>query len=121
MNGKAADVSRAAREFAPEGLDAALVFANSGRLAGALKQVKKGGLIAYPEGVDPEPKDFAGIEIVSFNGLSSPKAFERLNSLIARGPFRVKIAGRYKLDEMAQAHRDVPKHHLGKPVLKLRP
>jgi NADPH:quinone reductase-like Zn-dependent oxidoreductase len=120
VNGKAADVTRAARKFAPEGCDAALVFANSARLAGALKQVKKGGIIAYPEGVDPEPKGFAGIKVVSFNALSNPEAFSRLNGLVAQGPFRVEIGGRYRLDELPRAHRDVPKHHLGKPVVKIR-
>lgn len=121
VNGKAADAAKAARNFSPLGCDAALVFANSTRLAGSLKQVKKGGLIAFPEGVDPEPKGFAGVKVVSFNGLSSPRAFERLNSLIAKGPFRVEVSRTYTLAELPQAHRDVPKHHLGKPVLKLRP
>ncbi len=118
VNGKAGDAAKAAREFAPEGFDAALVFANSDRLSEALKQVKKGGAIAYPEGVEPEPKGLPGREIQSFNGLSSPGAFERLNGLVARGPFRVEVSRTYRLQELPQAHRDVLKHHVGKFIVK---
>jgi NADPH:quinone reductase-like Zn-dependent oxidoreductase len=120
VNGKAADVAKAAREFAPGGFDAALAFANSKKLTAALRWVKKGGTIGYPEGVEPEPKGFAGVKVRSFNGLSKPEAFDRLNGLIAQGPFRVAIGGVYGLGELPQAHRDVLKHHLGKLVVKPR-
>lgn len=118
LNGKAADVARAARSFAPGGFDAALVFANSDRLAGALKQVRPGGTIAYPEGVEPAPRGVRGTRVRSFNGAASREAFERLNALIAGGPFRVAIGGIYRLGDLARAHRDVQKHHLGKLILK---
>jgi len=116
VNGKAADVAKAARTFAPEGLDGAFVFANSDRLAAALKQVKKGGTIAYPEGVDPEPRGPAGVKVHSFNGLPDPLGFERLNRLVAQGPFRVEVSRTYALEDLPDAHRDVLKHHLGKLV-----
>jgi NADPH2:quinone reductase len=118
VNGKAADVAKAARAFAPGGLDAVLAFANSPRLAAALKLVKKGGTIAYPEGVYPEPKGQAGVSVRSFNGLPDAAAFARLNGIIARGRFRVEVPRTYKLEELPQAHRDVAKHHLGKLILK---
>ena len=120
VNGKAADVAKAARKFAPEGLEAALVFVNSRKLAEALKQVKQGGIIAYPEGVEPEPKASAGVKVRVFNGLASPDAFERLNALIAQGPFRVEISKAYRLEDLPRAHREVPGHHIGKPVVKVR-
>jgi NADPH2:quinone reductase len=118
VNGKAADVVKAARNFAPGGLDRALVFANSPQLAAALKLVKKGGTIAYPEGVYPEPKGQAGVSVRSFNGLPDAAAFARLNGIIARGRFRVEVPRTYRLEELPQAHRDVAKHHLGKLILK---
>ena len=116
VNGKNADVARAAREFAPEGLNAALVFANSDKLAAALKQVKKGGTIGYPEGVEPAPRGPAGVKVHSFNGLPDPDAFARLNKLVAGGPFRVEISRTYRLEDLPQAHRDVLRHHVGKFV-----
>jgi len=119
-NGKTAGVSKAAREFAPEGFDVALVFANSERLTEALNQVKKGGTIAYPEGVDPEPKGIPGVTFRTFNGPSDPETFARLNGLVAAGPFRVAVSRTYRLEDLPQAHRDVLKHHLGKLVVKPR-
>jgi NADPH2:quinone reductase len=118
VNGKAADVAKAAQAFAPKGLDHALAFANSPRLVKALKWVKKGGTIAYPEGVYPEPKGPAGVSVHSFNGLPDAAAFARLNALIAQGRFRVEVPRTYTLGELPRAHRDVARHHLGKLVLK---
>jgi len=117
VNGKAVDVARAARAFAPEGLDGAFVFANSDRLAAALKQIKKGGTIAYPEGVDPEPRGSSGVKVHSFNGLPDPVGFERLNDLVVQGPFRVEVSRTYRLGDLPRAHRDVLKHHLGKLIV----
>ncbi|HSA96741.1 MAG TPA: NADP-dependent oxidoreductase [Acidobacteriota bacterium] len=118
VDGRAAGIAKAAREFAPGGFDAALVFANSARLSDALRLVRKGGVIAYPEGVEPVPRGSAGVKVVSFNGLSDPGAFARLNALVAGGPFRVAIGGAYGLEALPQAHRDVLRHHLGKLIVK---
>ncbi len=120
VNGQAADPLKAAQKFAPEGLDAALAFANSKTLSEALKQVKKGGIIAYPNGVDPEPKGLSGAKVESFDGVSGAEVFNRLNDLIARGSFHVEIARTYRLEDLPQAHRDILKHHIGKPALKLQ-
>jgi NADPH2:quinone reductase len=120
VNGKAADVAKAARGFAPEGLAAALVFANADRLSAALKLVRKGGTVAYPEGVEPVPRGTAGVKVRAFNGLARPEAFECLNGLISGGAFRVEVYRTYRLEDLAQAHRDVAKHHLGKLIVKPR-
>ena len=120
VNGKAADLAKAARAFSPGGFDAALVFANSERLSPALKQLRKGGTIAYPEGVEPAPRAAAGVKVRTFNGQAKPEIFDRLNGLIVRGPFRVEIGGAYRLDDLPQAHRDVLRHHLGKLIVEPR-
>lgn len=121
VNGKTAGVAKAVREFAPDGLDGAFIFAHSDRLAEALKTIKKGGTIAYPEGVEPEPKAPAGVKIRTFGGSADPAAFERLNKLVAAGPFRVAVPKTYRLADLPQAHRDILKHHLGKFLAKPRP
>jgi NADPH:quinone reductase len=118
VNGRNPNVAGAAKVFAPEGLDAALAFANSEKLMEALKQVKKGGVIAYPNGVEPEPKGLAAAKVQAFDGLPSADAFERLNALIAQEPFHVEISRTYGLEDLPQAHRDVLKHHIGKLALK---
>ncbi len=119
VNGHDADIVGAVIDFAPKGLDAALAFTNSDDLMEALKLVKKGGNIAYPNGVEPEPVGQAGVEVHAYDGLPSPEAFERLNGLIAQGPFHVEISKTYTLEEAAQAHRDVLKHHIGKLALRI--
>lgn len=119
VDGHDANIVDAVLDFAPEGLDAALTFANSEDIEKALKRVKKGGSIAYPNGVEPEPKGSAGVKVHAFDGIPSPDAFERLNGLIGKGSFRVHISRTYSLDEAAQAHRDVLKHHIGKLALRI--
>lgn len=119
VDGHDLNIVDAVLDFAPEGLDAALTFANSEDLDKALKRVKKGGSIAYPNGVEPEPKGSAGVKVHAFDGIPSPDAFERLNALIAKGDFRVHISRIYSLDEAAQAHRDVLKHHIGKLAFRI--
>lgn len=120
VNGKAVNVAGAARAFAPDGLDGAFVFAHAARLEEALRTIKKGGTIAYPEGVDPEPKAAPGVKVRTFNGTSSPEAFARLNKLVASGPFRVAVPKTYRFEDLPQAHRDILKHHLGKFLAKPR-
>jgi NADPH:quinone reductase len=119
VDGKHGAVVDALRTFAPQGLDAALVLsAGKGRDA-ALEQMTKGGRVAYPNGVDPEPEAPKGVAVRAYDGEPSPEALDRLNELISRGPFHVEVRF-YPLEEAAQAHRDVTKHHLGKLALRMR-
>ncbi len=119
VNGHDANIVGAVKDFAPEGLDSALAFTNSGDLMQALNQVRKGGHIAYPNGVEPEPEGTIGVDIDAYDGLPSPEAFERLNGLIAQRSFHVEISRTYSLDEAANAHQDILKHHIGKLALKI--
>lgn len=119
VNGQGASVLAAVRDFAPDGLDGAIAFANSESLAETLKLVKKDGRIAHPNGVEPKPDGRPGVMVHAYDGASSPEAYERLNSLISKGPFQVVISRAYKPEEAAQAHRDVLKHHIGKLGLKM--
>ncbi len=112
------DEARAARD-APGGLDAALVLVHGDSLAPALEGVRKGGRIAYPNGVEPVPSAPPGVKLLAYDGEPSPDAFERLNRLIAAGPFHVELGRVYALDEAARAHREIGQHHLGKLALRI--
>jgi NADPH:quinone reductase-like Zn-dependent oxidoreductase len=81
--------------------------------------MKKGGRIAYPNGVEPEPKGSPGIKVIAYDGVPKPEVFERLNTWIAAGPFHVELGRTYELEEAAQAHRDLTRHHLGKLALRI--
>lgn len=112
-------LDQALRRFAPDGLDAALVLASGQALNVALAHLKKGGRIAYPNGVEPEPTAPAGTSAHPYDGEPSPARFERLNDLVSKGAFHVEVRS-YALEEAAQAHRDVEKHHLGKLALRMQ-
>jgi NADPH:quinone reductase-like Zn-dependent oxidoreductase len=119
VDGKRDDVARAARELAPNGLDAALVLVNGDSLEPALAAMRKGGRIAHPNGVEPAPRAPEGVTVVAYDGLPGRDAFERLNELIAAGPFHVEVGRVYPLEEAAQAHREIGRHHLGKLALRI--
>jgi NADPH2:quinone reductase len=119
VDGRRAAVVRAVEAFAPDGLDAVLACANSGRLNDALKRVRKGGSVAYPNGVEPEPGGVAGLVVHAYDGVPDPAAYDRLKSLIESGPFRLVVSRTYPLGEAARAHRDILKHHIGKLALKI--
>jgi len=119
INGRQDDVGSAVQEFAPDGLDAALVLANGKTLQQALAGMKKGARLAYPNGVEPEPKAKPGIKVMAYDGVPKPEVFDRLNAWIAAGPFHVELGHTYELEDAARAHRDLSRHHLGKLALRI--
>jgi len=119
VDGKRDDVARAVREFAPGGLDAALVLAHGESLAPALALVRKGGRVAHPHGVEPEPRAPEGVALLAYDGVPGRAALDRLNELIAQGPFHVELGHVYRLDEAAEAHREIARHHLGKLAFRI--
>jgi len=112
-------VARAVRAFAPEGVDVALVLAGGEAVQRAVGGMKKGGRLAYPNGVEPAPEAPDGIRVTAYDGVPSPRIFERLNSRIAAGPFHVELGRTFDLEKAAQAHRAVNQHHLGKLALRI--
>jgi NADPH:quinone reductase-like Zn-dependent oxidoreductase len=119
INGKQDDITREVRAFAPQGLDAALVLVHGKSLAGALSLLRQGGRVAYPNGVDPAPTVPGGVTLLPFDGDPSPEVFARLNALIGAGPFHVELGRVYRLEEAAQAHREIERHHIGKLALRI--
>lgn len=119
VDGKRDDVARAGRDFAPGGLDAALVLVHGESLDPALSAMRKGGRIAHPNGVEPAPTAPPGVTLLAYDGEPGRAAFERLNRLIAAGPFHVELGRVYALEEAARAHREIGQHHLGKLALRI--
>lgn len=119
VDGHKDDVEAAARKFAPDGLDAALMTAGGEAAENALMALRDGGRVAYPNGVEPKPKARPGIDVKGYDGTPSPQAIKKLNELIEKGPFEVHIARTFTLEEASAAHRALDEHFLGK--LALRP
>jgi NADPH:quinone reductase len=109
------------REVAPEGLDAVLALAGGEWLERCLDLVHPGGRVAYPDGVEPEPKRRRGVRVVSYDAVASPREFADLERAVEEAELRVVIAGTYPLERAAEAHARVEKGHvLGRVVLQIR-
>jgi NADPH:quinone reductase-like Zn-dependent oxidoreductase len=118
VDGRKDDVAAQARKFAPGGLDAALLTAGGKAAEEALRSVRDGGRVAYPNGVEPEPKARSGITVKSYDGTPGPEAIAKLNRLIEEAPFEVHVARTYSLDQASEAHRALGDHYLGKIALR---
>ena len=118
------NIAAAARQFAPDGLEAALITAGGSAADKALTAMRTGGRVAYPNGVEPRPEAPFGIDAKSYDGMPDPQAIEKLNSLIESSgppgtrPFEVHVARSFPLDQAAEAHRALDEHYLGKLVLQ---
>ena len=119
IDGHRDDILKAAREFAPKGLDAALLTAGGKVAEQAIAALREGGRAAYPNGVQDVPQAHDGVKVTSYNGEPDPKTFARLNELIGGGPFEVHIARTFRLEEAAEAQQALESHYLGKLALVL--
>jgi len=120
VDGRSDNVLDAAKKFAPDGIDAALVTAGGNETNRALSAIRKGGRIAHPNGVMPEPRGPAGVEVEAYDGEANPAIIERLNNLIEAGPFEVHVDRTFPLEEVAQAQKALDEHHLGKVALRVQ-
>lgn len=119
VEGRTEDVLAAATNFAPEGIDAALLTAGGDAAEHALKALREGGRVAWPRGVQPVAERRAGITHLEFMGdEAGPETFETLNRLIDAGPFEVHVSRVFPLEQAAKAQRALGEHYLGKLVLR---
>ncbi|MEH1786682.1 MAG: NADP-dependent oxidoreductase [Nostoc sp.] len=117
VDGHGDDVGQRARAFAPDGFDAALVLVGSDNVQSTLSLVRQGGIIAFPNGIMPEPKAPDGVELKKAN--ADPMLFDQLNRLIGIDQFQVHIAQTFPLEAAAQAQSAMKQHYLGKIVLRV--
>ena len=119
IDGRHGDVRAAAKAFAPEGADAALIVAGGRVAEEALSALREGGRGAFPDGVEPAPNPRGGIRLDRFDGHADADILDRLNRAIEEGHFEVLVSQVFPLDEAAAAHRAVGHHHLGKLALRV--
>jgi NADPH:quinone reductase-like Zn-dependent oxidoreductase len=121
VDGQHEDIAAAARGFASQGIDAMLALAGGDALDACLAAIRKGGRVAYPNGVEPEPKKPRGVELTSYDATAGVREFERLSHAIEAAKLKIEIAGEYSLADAAKAHQRVEAGHvLGKVVLRIR-
>jgi NADPH2:quinone reductase len=122
VDGKREDLLAAARRFAPDGVDAVLAFVGGKSLVQCLDALKRrGGRLAYPNGVEPVPRERRGLKTTAYDGMPGVREFARLNRAVVAARLKVPIAKIYPLSRAAAAYKLVKKGHvLGKVVLRLR-
>ena len=121
VDGKKDDVAAAARDFAPEGVDAVLALAGGPALTQCLDALKRGGRLAYPNGVEPKPRKRRGIDVVPYDGIADPTHWSRLGRTLEAATPEIVIAARFPLEDAAAAQERLAQGHvLGKIVLKIR-
>ena len=121
VDGRQGDIVAAARQFAPAGADVVLALAGGDALERCLDALRRGGRVAFPFGVRPEPKAREGLSIKGYDAISGPQEFERLNQAISAAKLQVPIAAEYPLADAAKAHERLDAGHvLGKVVLRIR-
>lgn len=118
-NGRTDDMPAAIERFAPAGLDAALLTAGGEAAEKALRAVRDGGRVAFPKGIQPEPKPRPGVRFSGYYGAPDSEIIGRLDRLIGTGPFEIHVAQTFPLDRAADAHRALDDHYLGKLALRL--
>ena len=115
------DIAGAAHQFAPAGVEAVLALAGGDTLERCIDALRPGGHVAFPEGVEPEPKAREGVAIIRYNAIPGAQEFERLNRAIGAVKLEVPIAAEFPLAEAAKAQERVEAGHiLGKIVLRIR-
>ena len=121
VDGKRGNIKAAARRFAPEGIDAVLAFAGGPALTRCLDTLRRGGRLAYPNGIEPEPRKRRGIKVTVYDAKGGVREFDRLGRAVRKARLEIPIATTYSLANAARAHRLLAAGHvLGKVVLRIR-
>jgi len=121
VDGRHGDVAAAAHAFAPNGLDAVLALAPGAALEQAIDALGKGGLVAYPNGVQPVPKARAGVTILPYDAVPGPNEYARLTVAIEAAKLKVPIVAEFPLAQAAQAQERLEAGHVaGKILLRIR-
>src|SRR5207249_9375383 len=92
------------KKLAPDGLDAVLALAGGEGLEGCIDFVRANGRVAYPNGIEPEPRRRANTRLVAYDGEYGPKEFDALSQAAAESRLQVPIAATYPLYQWAEAH-----------------
>jgi NADPH:quinone reductase-like Zn-dependent oxidoreductase len=109
------------KEAAPEGLDAIFAFAGSPVLNASIDLVKTRGRVAFPNGVEPAPRQRKRVRVIGYDADASPTAFSQLARAVDATELTVPIAKTFPLAKAAKAHARVEHGHVvGRVVLKIR-
>ena len=120
VDGRRDDIVAAAKHFAPDGIDAVLAFVGGEELTRCLDALRDGGRVAYPNGVEPEPRKRRGLRIKAYDAEVGPRELERLGRAMEEARLEIPIAEVFSLEDAAKAHERLERGHvLGRIVLSI--
>lgn len=119
MNGRTEDIALASSTFAPEGFDAALFCAGGEAANAAMKCIRRGGRVAYPNGIRPALQARDGIIVSGYNGEPDTDIIRRLHHYLENDQITVHTSRTFLLEEARDAHIALTNHYLGKLCLKV--
>jgi len=115
------DVGAEASKFAPDGVRAVLAFVGGETLDECIAQIRTGGRLVHPNGIEPAPRKRRGLEIVAYDAEPGIAQFRRLNRAIEETKLKVVITAEFPLAQAKKAHQRIESGHvLGKIVLRVR-
>ena len=119
VNGRTGDIAAAAKQFAPQGVDAVLGLAGGDSLERCIDALRRGpGRVAYLYGLEPIPRPRGAIRMILYSFVGGSRELERLNKAAEAAKLRVPVAAEYSLADAAEAHKRLEAGHLlGKIVL----
>lgn len=121
IDARGADAVERLRALVPRGLDAVLALAGGERLEELVDLVRRGGRVAYPNGVEPEPRRRRGLSVRAYDGVAGPRELARLHRAVTEARLRVPLANLYPLADAAAAHARLEEGHvLGRIALRIR-
>jgi NADPH:quinone reductase-like Zn-dependent oxidoreductase len=101
-------------------LDAVLALTGGETLERIVNALKAGGLLGYPNGVDPKPLKRSGIRVLPYDAVAGVREFSQLAMAVEAANLKVPIAAKFPLGEASLAHKRMAQGHvLGKMVLEI--
>ncbi len=120
IDGKRADIGDELFDFAPDGVDAVLGLIGGPVLTKCIAALRRGGRVAYPNGVEPAPRKRRGVKLVTYDAKPGVKEIARLSRALDNASLVDPIAKQLPLSHASRAHRLVEKGHLlGRVVLRV--
>ena len=99
IDARRSDATEKLKAVAPKGIDAALVLASNKELEGCLSLVRPGGRVAYPNGVEPEPRRRPKIRLAAYDAAVGTGEFTRLERAV------VELSCLYRLQRFIRSRK----------------
>ena len=109
------------KKLLPMALIASLLLRVVTSFRNVFELVRRGGRVAYPNGIEPEPHKRSSFKLIAYDAEAGRREFEKLDRATNEARLRVPIAKVYPLTQAAKAHARLQQGHLlGRIVLQIR-